>query len=190
VRAPWGSGAQPCEVFGADVFCRDVVAPVVAAAPAVATITATPAAPGVLTARGEVTTASSDPEPANNAATTTIEVFQPVELDVLPGDASNVVNLTRRTITIAVHSTATFDATALVASSVCVGDPDTPNARACGDTHGRGHMDDVNGDGLRDLVLHVTTADTGLDLDDTRACLVGRTTSGLGVYGCDGVTVK
>lgn len=190
VRAPWGTGSHPCQVFGADVFCRDVVAPVAAAAPVVATITATPTAPGILTARAEVTAASGDPEPANNSATATIEVFLPVSIDVLPGDSGNVVNLHRPVITLAVRTTATFDATTLDASSVCFGDPDTPSQRACGETHGSGHVEDVDGDGRPDLVLHVETAAAGLDLDDTRACLVGRSTSGIGVYGCDTVAVR
>ncbi len=190
VRAPWGTGPHPCEAFGADVFCRQVIAPVVAAAPAVTTLTATPTAPGLLTARAEVTTASADPEPANNTATATIEVFQPIALDVLPGDGGNELNLRRRSVTIAVLTTATFDATTLDPASVCFGDPDTPAERACSETHGRGHREDVNGDRRADLVLHLMTAETGLDLADTRACLIGRTTQGVGVYGCDAVVVK
>lgn len=190
VRAPWGAGPQPCEAFGADVFCRDIIPPVVAAAPAVATIAATPTAPGLLTVRASVTTVSSDPLPADDTAVTTVDVFLPVALDVLPGDAGNTVNLHRQTVTIAVRSTAAFDATTIDPASVCFGDPDTPAERACGDTHGRGHLEDVDGDGLRDLLLHVATAATGLDLADTRACLAGRTTLGIGVYGCDAVVVK
>jgi hypothetical protein len=190
VRAPWGTGPHACDTFGADVFCRNVIPPVVAAAPAVATVTATPTAPGRLTVRASVSTTSTDPQATDDAAVTTVEVFLPVALDVLPGDPANVLNLNRRTVTVAVRSTAAFDATTIDPASVCFGDPDTPAARACGDTHGRGHLEDVDRDGRRDLLLHVDTAATGLDLTDTRACLTGRTALGLGVYGCDAVVVK
>jgi hypothetical protein len=38
--------------------------------------------------------------------------------------------------------------------------------------------------------LHYDMSQTGIDLTDTRACLIGRASDGIGVYGCDTVRVS
>jgi hypothetical protein len=48
----------------------------------------------------------------------------------------------------------------------------------------------VNKDKRPDLILHFEVASTGIDLGDTRACLIARTTGGTGTYGCDVVAPK
>ncbi len=52
------------------------------------------------------------------------------------------------------------------------------------------HRDDVNGDGLVDLVLHFETQRTGIDGNDSEACLSGETTDGQQLEGCDDIHVK
>ena len=52
--------------------------------------------------------------------------------------------------------------------------------------HG-GHIQDVNGDGILDLVLHFRTQETGIACGDTSAALTGETSGGLAVEGDDSV---
>ncbi|MBK9171366.1 MAG: hypothetical protein IPM24_28470 [Bryobacterales bacterium] len=49
-------------------------------------------------------------------------------------------------------------------------------------------MEDVNGDGYLDLVLHFNQVDTGIQSGATSACLYGETTGAVPVKGCDAVT--
>jgi hypothetical protein len=108
-----------------------------------------------LTERLSATTASTDPNGANNLATATIDVFQPIVLDVSPRDDANIINLNRGgVLTVAVVTTPTFDATTVRVSTVCFGDAETPTERACIEKHGTGHFEDVNKDGRLDLLLH------------------------------------
>lgn len=187
----FGNGDHPCAAVGSESACADVVVPVAAGTPAVARSTAIPSAPGVLEVRAEVSTISNDPLLADNTATTTIEVFQPIIVDVSPRDAANVINLQRGgALAVAIMTTADFDAGSVDAASVCFGDGNAPAERSCLETHGGGHLEDVNRDGRRDLLLHFDTGTTGIDLGDVSACLTGRTLSGTGFFGCDAVAPR
>lgn len=107
-----------------------------------------------------------------------------VTIDIKPGSADNPINLRSGGVTpVAIVSTPDFDATTVDPSSVRFGP-----AKAA-ETHGRGHPQDVNGDGVRDLVLHFTTRDSGITRGDTEGCLTGSTTTGQTIFGCDRVTV-
>jgi hypothetical protein len=190
VLGPLHTGPHGCEVTGSNATCHDVVVPV-AATPTIATITASPLAPGILTARANVSTASADPDLTNNSASTTVDVFQPITIDVAPRDNLNVLNLKRGGIVdVAILTTDALDASAVDATSVCFGDAEAPAERTCVEVHGRGHLDDVNRDRRLDLVLHFDLSRTGIDLVDTKACLIARTTSGTGVYACEVISPK
>ncbi len=98
----------------------------------------------------------------------------------------------------AVLSNATFDATTVDASTVCFGD-DPPRGGTtayaqppgvdadCNEAHRRGHIEDVDGDGDLDMVLHFETGQTGIDSGDTVARLTGRTTGGTEFEGADAI---
>ena len=47
------------------------------------------------------------------------------------------------------------------------------------------HLEDVDGDGDEDLVLHFKTQETGIQQGDTQAVLMGRTHSSQPILGCD-----
>lgn len=112
-----------------------------------------------------------------------------VLIDIKPGASPNVINLgSNGNVPVAILSTEAFDATTvdpytitLSGSTVKVkGKAETPMASP----------EDVNGDGLMDLVVHVLTQ--GLQLTDTAevAILKGYTTSGVPIQGSDTVEVK
>lgn len=111
-------------------------------------------------------------------------------IDVKPGSASTPINLeSDGVVAVAVLTTASFDASALDARSACFGDDGDPNQRDCTEAHARGHVEDVDGNGSRDLLLHFELSQTGIDPGDSRACLTGRTSGGTSVEGCDTITV-
>ena len=180
-------GLQPCVVTGPGTArCGFGTVPDTSAT--TASLTATPTSPGILVSRVEVMTASNDPDLTNNVATTSLEVFTPVTIDVAPGDSTNVVNLNRGgTVAIAILTTPDFDASTIDMSTLCFGDADAPAERACVERHGSGHLQDVDRDGDLDLLLHYLVSDAGIDVGDSRACLKGRTVGGTGVFGCDAV---
>ena len=85
-------------------------------------------------------------------------------------------------IPVAILSTSTFDVSAVVAASVIFG--------PSGATSTQNSLEDVNGDGRADLVLHFRTQETGLKPGDTQACLTGQTKSGTPIHGCDSVHTR
>lgn len=82
-----------------------------------------------------------------------------------------------------------FDATTVDAAAVCFGAQADATRRSCTEAHQRGHVEDVDGDGVLDLMLHYRGATTGLLPDDATACLAGRTASGMPFKGCQAVRV-
>lgn len=114
-----------------------------------------------------------------------------VSIDIKPGSSTNPINLKAKgVIPVAILSSATFDATQVVVSSVCFGDAENASQRDCTEAHGKGHPEDVNGDGRPDLVFHFNTQQTGIDAGDTQACLTGETKGGEAIQGCDTIQTK
>lgn len=114
-----------------------------------------------------------------------------ISLDVKPGSSVNPINTSSSgVIPVAILSTETFDATTVAPSTVCFGDAEVPAERDCTEADGVGHVADVNGDNLLDLVLHFDTPETGIDAGDTRACLTGLTFDSLSIEGCDAVITR
>ena len=113
-----------------------------------------------------------------------------VRVDIKPGSATNPISLqSQGLIPVAILTTATFDATTVDPGSVCFGDAEDPAQRDCTEAHGRGHLEDVDGDGDRDLLLHFETQQTGIDQGDQQACLTGQT-AGQPIQGCDAIRAR
>ncbi|HSM72312.1 MAG TPA: hypothetical protein VK851_12280, partial [Anaerolineales bacterium] len=107
--------------------------------------------------------------------------------DIKPGSDTNPINPNSRgKIPVAILSTADFDAPAMVdASSLTVGPTGDESSLAfCNDG-----PEDVNGDGLLDLVCHFHTQGTGFQVGDLEGILKGMTIEGIPLDGQDKVKI-
>jgi hypothetical protein len=84
-------------------------------------------------------------------------------------------------ITVAIFTTGTFDATSVDPLSVAFGPSNATEA------HGTGHIEDVDGDGDDDLVLHFRTQETGIACRQDSAGLTGSTEEGQEIEGSDAI---
>lgn len=113
--------------------------------------------------------------------------FISVGIDIKPGSFPNSINLgSGGTVPVAILSTSTFDArtvdpltVTLASAPVALRGKGTPTASA----------QDVNADGLLDLVVHVSTEALQLSETDTEAVLEGSTFNGIRIRGVDTVRV-
>jgi hypothetical protein len=137
--------------------------------------------PGNYTVKLTVT----DKDGASGSSSVVVTVTEKlVGIDIKPGSDVNPINLGSGGVTpVAVYSTATFDASTLVASTVKFG----PAGIAAGAHHS--HFDDENGDGSTDYLGQFDTDVLGLTTSSTSACLTGMTTAGVYIKGCDHITV-
>jgi CARDB protein len=110
-----------------------------------------------------------------------------VGIDIKPGSYPNAINLgSNGVVPVAILSSLTFDATTvdpltvtLASSPIVLRGNGLPSAS----------MEDVNGDGLPDLVVHVQTEALQLTSTSTAASLQGSTYSGQAIAGNDDVIV-
>ena len=109
---------------------------------------------------------------------------QKVAIDIRPDSATNPINpKSRGVIPVAILSTSGFDALTVDPSSVTFGAVGT-EAKAV-----MGASEDVNGDGVLDLLLHFETQATGIEYGLTSANLKGKTFDRTEVEGSDVVNI-
>jgi uncharacterized delta-60 repeat protein len=114
-----------------------------------------------------------------------------VAVDVKPDSSDNVIPLQANgLIPVAILTTAAFDAASVDPASVCFGSASDPSKRDCTESHGTGHLQDVNGDARPDLLLHYETQQTGIVSGDTQACLTGKTYNSISIQGCDRIVTR
>jgi hypothetical protein len=116
-----------------------------------------------------------------------VEVFPPVAIDIKPGSSTNPINpQSSGTIPVAILSSPTFDALSRVdVGSLTFGRTGTEPSLAFCSQNG----EDVNGDGLLDLVCHFNAQNTDFTLGDTQGVLKGKTQGGVPFVGTDSVRI-
>lgn len=112
----------------------------------------------------------------------------PVVIDIKPGsDPSSFGANSLGQIPVAVFGSATFNVARIDDSTVRFGDAPSALGDAA-DSHGRGHIEQINGDGIPDKVYHFYFPDTHLDPTDTEGCLSGEM-DGRDFMGCSDVNI-
>ncbi len=122
----------------------------------------------------------------NRVVKISLAVIQ-VGVDVKPGSFPNSVNLgSAGTVPVAILSSAAFDARTVDPATVTVAGAPVATKRNGALMYS---FEDVNGDGLLDLVVHVRTQALGLAAGDVTAALAGATQGGRRIAGADSVRI-
>ncbi len=116
-----------------------------------------------------------------------------VAIDVKPGSEKNPTNPSSNGVTpVAILSEKDFDATTVDHTTVRFGD----TGKETKEFHSKGkngelirHEEDVNNDGMTDLVFHFRTSETGITSETKQVQLTGETFNGQAIYGVDNVKV-
>jgi hypothetical protein len=105
-----------------------------------------------------------------------------VAIDIKPGSLTNSINpRSQGRIPVAILTTDTLDAATVDPTTVLFG------RTGIEATPVRSALEDVDGDGIADMILHFNTSDTGIQCDDTSASLSAKTFSGRIIQGSDSV---
>lgn len=138
-----------------------------------------------------VTTTVTDPagntsEFSGQSAPVVLSVIE-VAIDIKPGSNPNSINLgSNGAVPVAILSSATFDARTVNPTTVTLADA---TVKMKGKGIPMASLEDVDGDGLKDLMVHVITSQLQLTATDTLAVLRGQTTSGTPIQGSDTVRI-
>lgn len=104
-----------------------------------------------------------------------------IAMDIKPGGGPNSINpRSKGVIPVAILTSPTFDARTV--------DPNTVKFGPNGAKPVHAALEDVDGDGDLDLILHFNTQATGIACGDTQAGLTGLTTGGQAIVGMDAIS--
>lgn len=110
-----------------------------------------------------------------------------IMIDIKPNEEPNALNLgSNGNVPVAILSTASFDATSVVPTSVTLAGS---GVKLKGNGDAQASIKDVNNDGLNDLLVHVNTEALELTDEAVSAELVAELTDGTPVRGSDSVLV-
>ena len=130
---------------------------------------------------------TNNPADDNSPDWTPVGDFLSVSIDIKPGSFPNPINLgSNGNVPVAIFSRSDFDATIIDPLSITL-------AGAAVRLKGKGtpmvSFQDINGDGLTDLIVHIDTTALQLSFGDTLAILEGKTQGGKKIKGVDSVVI-
>jgi hypothetical protein len=106
-----------------------------------------------------------------------------VDVDIKSGSDSNSINPSLEgDLPVAILGSHTFDVADVDVTTLAFG----PGGASFDHSHGP-HFEDVNGDGLTDLMAHYRIEEAGIAFGDMEACVTGETLDGTPFKGCDTV---
>jgi hypothetical protein len=109
----------------------------------------------------------------------------PVAVDVKPSDTVNTINPSSNgLVPVAILGSEDLDVETIHVATLAFGPAGAAPVHAAG-----GHVSDVDGDGIADLVSHYANGETGIGSGDFQACVAGETLAGAPFRGCDAVVV-
>jgi len=112
--------------------------------------------------------------------TIVIHVVGPVEIDIKPGSFPNSINPGGKgVIPVAILGTPTFDVSTVDVGTVLFGPGGALPVHYA--------LEDVDGDGDLDMILHFKTQETGIAEGDIEATLTANTMGGIPIWGTDSV---
>jgi hypothetical protein len=120
-------------------------------------------------------------------ATGTVSVFIPVSIDIKPNDYPNSINLgSNGTTPVAIFGSPTFDVRQIDPTTITLA-----NASVKLKNNGKpmAYYEDVNGDGIPDIVAHFTTSALKLTSSTVKATLQGQLIGGTPIKGSDSVRI-
>ncbi len=118
----------------------------------------------------------------------TVPEFTLVSIDIKPGSDPNSINLgSNGNIPVAIFGTDTFDVTTVDPATIMLADAGVKARGKKGDL--MSSFEDVNEDGLLDLLIHIDTQSLVLSDDDVEALLTGETFDGLSISGTDAIRI-
>ncbi len=137
---------------------------------------------------------NSDADPNGDGCVTIFDqeiLFQPyieIQIDIKPGSDPNSINLgSAGVIPVAILSTQSFDATTVDPQTITLSGASVKLAGKSAKY--LAHKEDVNGDGLTDLVCQVYTAQFFIEAGSSIAVLEGTTYDGTSIHGEDIVQI-
>jgi sugar lactone lactonase YvrE len=112
-----------------------------------------------------------------------------IDVDIKPGSIPNSINLLEQgVLPVAILGSESFEASAVDGASLTFAPGEAAPAHDLSDpVVFADHLEDVNSDGIVDLVSHYRTEETDIAYGDMTACLSGSTLDGVRFNGCDSV---
>ena len=111
-----------------------------------------------------------------------------ISIDIKPGSDPNSINLgSNGNIPVVIFSTDTFDATTVDPATIMLADAGVKARGKKGDL--MASFEDIDLDGLLDLLIHIDTQSLVLSDDDVEALLTGETFDGLSISGTDAIRI-
>jgi len=113
----------------------------------------------------------------------TIVTSMEIDLDIQPGSDPNSINPSLEgVLPVAILGSDSFDVADVDVTTLAFGPNSAPLA------HWRGpHFEDVDGDGVTDLLAHFRVEETGIQFGDMEACITGELSDGTPFQGCDSI---